>query len=297
MFPKVSIIVLNWNGKENTRECLESLKQITYPNYEVLLVDNGSVDGSVEYFRKTYPKIKIIENVVNLGYAEGNNEGIRRAMENEIDYVLLLNNDIVTDSQFLKALVDVAQNNPKIGFVGPKIYYYSKKERRDVINFAGGKINMWFCKAYHIGINEIDRGQYNKLKYVDYVEGSCILVKKEVIDRIGILDSSYFAYWEDVDWCIRGIKAGYKLAYAPESKIWHKISGSNIGGLKVYYFTRNKYLFIKKNANNKQQFTFMGYSLLFNFWANSVLYLGYYKNWSYFSSFIKGTIDGLRELI
>lgn len=291
--PKVSIIILNWNGKNNTIQCLESLKHITYPNYDILIVDNGSIDGSVDYFRETYSNIEIVENKVNLGYAEGNNKGIQKAMEKKTDYVLLLNNDTIVDSDFLEELVKVAETNTKIGFLGPKVYYMDQKQ--DLINFAGGKINLWLCQAYHIGINEIDSGQYNKLMYVDYVEGSCILIKKDVIDKIGMLDSNYFAYWEDTDWCMRGSKAGYKLAYVPSSKIWHKVSGSNIGGLKIYYLTRNRYLFIKKNASYAQRIIFLVYSLLFDFWVSSILYLVYSKNYTSFSYYVKGTIDGLNN--
>ena len=126
-YSKVTIILLNWNGKEDTIECLESLKHITYPNYEILLVDNGSTDGSVECFRERYPGMEIIENGENLGFAEGNNVGIRRAMDEGADYVLLLNNDTVVDPEFLGELVKVGESDPKIGIVGPKICYYNNK--------------------------------------------------------------------------------------------------------------------------------------------------------------------------
>ena len=248
--PKVTIIILNWNGKEDTIECLESLKHITYPNYEMLLVDNGSTDGSVECFREKYPGIEIIETGENLGFAGGNNVGIRRAMDEEADYVLLLNNDTVVDPEFLGELVKVAESNISIGIVGPKIYYYDYGGRKDVIWFAGGKMLRRIGQPFHDGLHKIDKGQYGKLKNVDFITGCALLVKKEVIDKIGLLDVDYFAYFEDLDYNIKVSKAGYSIVYSPKAKIWHK--GSSTSGFMsptyIYFHTRNRIIFVKKNA-------------------------------------------------
>ncbi|MGP8012425.1 MAG: glycosyltransferase family 2 protein, partial [Halobacteriota archaeon] len=145
--PKVAIVVLNWNGKRDTVECLASLNEIDYSNYEILLVDNGSTDGSQKYFRAQYPEIELIENEMNLGFAEGNNVGIRHAMNGRADYVLLLNNDTFVHPKFLSELVRVAEGGSRIGFVGPKIYYQEWRGQRDVIAFAGGCVNLWIGKA------------------------------------------------------------------------------------------------------------------------------------------------------
>ena len=251
MESKVTIIILNWNGKEDTIECLESLKHITYLNYEILLVDNGSTDGSVECFRERYPEMEIIENGENLGFAEGNNVGIRKAMDEGVDYVLLLNNDTVVDPEFLGELVTVAEGDEKIGIVGPKIYYYKYNGRKDVIWFAGGKVLRRIGQPFHDGLHEIDKGQYDKMKNVGFITGCALLIKKEVIDKIGLLDIDYFAYFEDLDYNIKASKTGYSIVYSPKAKVWHK--GSSTSGFMsptyMYFHTRNRILFVKKNAH------------------------------------------------
>lgn len=251
MIPKVAIIILNWNGKEDTIECLESLKQITYPNYEILLVDNGSTDGSVECFRERYPGMEIIENEKNLGFAEGNNVGIRRAMELGADYVLLLNNDTVVDPEFLGELVKVAGGDEKIGIVGPKIYYYDYNGQKDVIWFAGGSINLTTGKTSHYNMKKKDDRTTNKIKKVDYITGCAILIKRDVIIKIGLLDSDYFLYFEEADLCTRANKT-YDCVFVPDAKIWHKISSSTGGDFSstmAYYFVRNRMLFMTKRES------------------------------------------------
>ncbi|MCE8424420.1 MAG: glycosyltransferase family 2 protein [Candidatus Methanoperedens sp.] len=292
--PKIAIILLNWNGKEDTIECLESLKQITYTNYEILLVDNGSTDRSVEYFRKQYPEIELIENEINLGYAEGNNVGIRVAIEKGADYVLLLNNDTVVDPEFLSELVKVGDSDRKIGFAGPKIYYYNYNGRKDVINFAGGKLDMWRGISQHLGLNEIDIGQYNEIKEVDYIEGSCLLMRKEMLTKIGLLDRSFFSYWEDNDWCRRGYAAGFKSVYVPAARIWHKTSASNIGTAKLYYLTRNRMWFMKKNATQTQYIVFLINFFGYEFWYICGVLMLYYRDLKKMVSFFNGVIDGLK---
>ena len=289
--PKVTIIILNWNGKEDTIECLESLKHITYPNYEILLVDNGSTDGSVECFRERYPGMEIIETGENLGFAEGNNVGFRRAMDEGADYVLLLNNDTVVDPEFLGELVKVAEGDERIGIVGAINYYYDKPEK---IWFCGGKINFWNAKVHGIGVNEMEKGQYDRIREVDYVAGSCFLIEKEVIKIVGILDHEYFAFWEETDLCVRAHKAGYKVVYVPKAKIWHKVSSTakKISGLSEYYITRNRFLFMKKNATRIQFISFMLWFSIINFWFMSGLLL-YKKNMKTLICFHRGIKDGL----
>ena len=290
---KVAIILLNWNGKNDTIECLESIKQITYPNFEILLVDNGSTDGSVKYFSEQYPDIEIIDNKNNMGYAEGNNVGIRKAMKNGADYVLLLNNDTVVDPVFLDEMVNVAQSNPNIGFAGPKVYYYNYNQKKDVINFAGGKLDMWKGKTYHIGLNKVDNGQYDEIKEVDYVEGSCLLLRKEVINKIGLFDPSYFAYWEENDLCMRGHKAGYISIFVPKAKIWHKIAASNTNNKKIYYLTRNQFWFIKRYAAWYKYLIFLLCFFIFQLWFTGGIIALYHRDFKTLKSFLKAILHGL----
>ena len=339
MEPKVTIIILNWNGWHDTIECLESLYQIEYTNYDVIVVDNKSEDDSLnkiqtycegklkvnskffdhepnnkpieiyEYFQEelehlkpnpknshliSNKKLTIIKNDENYGFAKGNNIGMRYALKNlDPDYILLLNNDTVVDKNFLDEMIKNSEI-PEIGFIGPKIYYYNYNGRNDFINFAGGRLNLLNGSAKHIGIGEIDNGQYDQTKKVDYVEGSCILIKKEVLYEVGLLDAGYFAYWEEIDLCMRGLKQNYFSLYVPNSKIWHKISSSSDEVTKIYYLTRNSLWFTKKYAKNTQYVLFIVYFLLFEFWFKCLFYALYHKDKS-FISFIKGVKDGIKS--
>lgn len=342
MEPRVSIIVLNWNGWRDTIECIESLYQIEYNNFDIIIVDNGSKDESIEkirayckgnfevksrffeYNQRNKP-IKIIEytreeadagggrerehanlhsdrmlaiikNRENYGFAEGNNIAIRYTLGAlNPEYILLLNNDTVVDRGFLGALLEVAEIDEKIGIVGPKVYYYDYDGRTDVINFAGGKLNMWKGQSFHIGINEIDIGQYDEIKQVDYIEGSALLVKKDVLNKIGLIDSSYFAYWEENDICMRAYKAGYNSIYVPSAKMRHKISSSASGSLKKYYLTRNRFRFMKKHATKLQLISFLLYYFGYEFWLTLGVSLVYHRDVAGSVSFFKSIVDGLTD--
>jgi GT2 family glycosyltransferase len=230
-YPHVSIIILNWNRKDDTISCLHSIEKVNYPNLSVILVDNASSDGTVEAVKEKFPSVKTISNPRNLRFAGGNNVGIEYALVNKADFVLLLNNDTEVEPDFLSELVRFAENDSHTGIVGPKIYYYYDKKR---IWFAGGKVDYWKGWISHIGIREMDHGQYDAAREVDYITGCCMLVRREVIEKIGKLDESYFIYGEDSDWCLRASRAGYRLAYVPSSVIWHKVSASSGGNLSWF---------------------------------------------------------------
>ena len=229
--PLVYIIILNWNGKVDTLSCLQSIMDVRYPNFSVIMVDNASSDGTVESVKEKFPPVKIIANTENLRFAGGNNIGIDYALQQKADYVLLLNNDTVVDPDFLNGLLKVAGSGERVGIVGPKIYYYNDPER---IWFAGGKVEYWKGWVSHTGIRELDHGQYDADRRVDYITGCCMLVKREVIERVGKLDEKFFIYGEDADWCLRASRAGYELVYVPSSKIWHKVSTSSGGNLSWF---------------------------------------------------------------
>lgn len=265
-YSKVSIIILNWNGKDDTVECLESLKKITYPNYNVVVVDNNSKGDDVKVLREMFGEfIQIIENNKNYEFAEGNNIGIRYALTKGTDYILLLNNDTIVDPEFLSEMVKIAEDDSEIGIVGPKIYFYDKP---DHIWFAGGNINMWRCKTWHADQGEIDNEQYDSLQEVDYITGCALLVKREVIETIGLLDPDYLSYYEDTDWCVRAKQRGYKIVYVPKAKLWHK-GGSSTGGGNTSYDSlfrskrkgRNVILFMRKNAKLKHWLIFPFFAL------------------------------------
>jgi len=269
--PKVAIIILNWNGSKDTIECVDSVKNIDYPNFEILIVDNGSTDGSQDLFRIKYPSIAMIENRRNLGFAEGNNVGIKHALKKGTDYVLLLNNDTIVARDFLDKLVDHAKKDSKTGIFGPKIYWHNEPNR---IQSVGASINLWGSKDLISLWNgkdlliwkrdryyPIDKGQFEDVREVETLSGAALLVKKEVIEKTGFLWNEYFASFEDTDWCLRARREGYKVVVVPTSKIWHKTGSATRGneGIAFYYQTRNRFLFAKRCLTPTQFMTFMTY--------------------------------------
>lgn len=239
---KVSIIIVNWNGYIDTLECLKSLENIEYPNYEVVIVDNGSTDNSVLEIKKHYPKHLLIETNENLGFAGGNNVGIRYALDHGTDQILLLNNDTVVDKYFLKKLVDHSISNQNIGIVGPLIYYFKEKKK---LWWQGGNFDFWFNFCDY-SFDKVPEKPYQS----SFISGCALLIKKDVIEKIGLLNEDYFLYYEDADWCFRAKKEGYNCTIIPSSIIWHKVSSSSGSSLKPqnqYYFIRNKMLFAFRN--------------------------------------------------
>ena len=227
--PSIAIIVLTWNGRELTLDCLRSLEAVATPNLRTIVVDNASADGTVDAIRARYgERVTVIEHPSNLGFAAGNNAGIQRALADGVALVLLLNNDTVVAPDFVDQLVRSLLAAPDIGIAAPKIYY---AEPRDQIWFAGGEISMWRGTARHIGIRETDRGQYDRERDIDYATGCALLVRREVFEKVGDLDPAYRAYFEDVDFCVRAREAGFRIRYVPGAHVWHRISASTGGQL------------------------------------------------------------------
>lgn len=236
--PSVYCIVLAFGQNPDGRakrllsETLDSLLGMDYPNFNIIVVDNGSTDGSQEMVRATYPQVALIENGRNLGFGEGNNVGIRRALDQGGQWVFLLNNDIVADAALLSGLMNVAVSDPTIGALCPKIYYHDEPEK---FWYAGGRINYWTGIIAHRGIRETDRGQYDTTHETDYLTGCAFLVRREALERVGVFDPVYSpAYGEDADLSTRIQRAGYKLIYAHEGKLWHKVSSSSGGGMTPF---------------------------------------------------------------
>jgi GT2 family glycosyltransferase len=226
--PSIAVIVLTWNGRDLTLDCLRSLEAVATPGARALVVDNASTDGTVAAVRERYgERVAIIENSANLGFAAGNNVAIRRALADGADFILLLNNDTIVAPDFIDAML-APMSDDAVGITAPKIYY---AEPRNQIWFAGGEIFLWRGTARHIGIREIDRGQYDRERDIDYATGCAMLVRRDVFERVGELDPAYRAYFEDADFCVRAREAGYRIRYAPASKVWHRISASTGGQL------------------------------------------------------------------
>jgi GT2 family glycosyltransferase len=243
--PSVKIIILNWNRKAEIMDCLASLQSVHYPNFEILVVDNGSSDGSQSIIRTTYPQVTLAEMGHNLGFVEGNNAGIKSALTTHSDYVLLLNNDTLVSPDFLNDLVDAAEADQTVGAVGPTIYYTSQPQK---IWSAGGSIDWQRGLTHMLAFDEIDHGQLGlTAREVDFISGCAILVKKSVIDQVGMLDPRFFSYYEETEWCVRIKRAGYRLLHVPTAHIQHRLSpeAREASPIVHYYMTRNRLLFLK----------------------------------------------------
>jgi GT2 family glycosyltransferase len=248
-FPKVCIIILNWNGLQDTIECLKSLFELNYQNFEVILVDNGSDEDCSKPIKEKYKNVKLILNRENLGFAAGNNVGIRYGLSKGCEYIWLLNNDTVVEPDTLLNLVLEIEKYPKAGIAASKIYYFNSPQK---IWFAGAQIEWMKGTSNHIGLGEIDIGQFNFVMEMDRVTGCSMLIKRIVCEEVGILDEKYFLYAEEVDWCVRARKAGFKCIFVPSSIVYHKVSRSvkktgSWNQVFEYYNTRNFLYLIKKS--------------------------------------------------
>tara|TARA_B110000438_G_C15763372_1_gene628372 strand:+ start:434 stop:1270 length:837 start_codon:yes stop_codon:yes gene_type:complete len=250
--PSVIIIVLNWNGRDLTLECLESLSKVEYSNYSVLVVDNNSSDGSVESINRVYPDVKVLELDNNYGYAGGNNRAFNFIDHNSSDFVIFLNNDTIVDENFIYPLVSPLLSDSNIYQTVPKIYYQTNPE---LIWYAGGNINLWTGSVSHLCIRQIDDKNSNLKRKTEYATGCCFCMRYDDFKEIGGFDENFPMYSEDVDLSLSIRKQGNQVWFIPESMIWHKVSAS-IGG--TFSFSKNirklkgLYLLFKKHANPLQ---------------------------------------------
>jgi len=252
--PKVSVVILNWNGASDTISCLDSLKKQTHTNFDVIVIDNGSTDDSVTRIEKSHPEAILIKEKNNLGFAGGCNRGIEQAITNSSDMICLLNNDTVVSHNFLSELVHQMNEDPNTGILGAKIMLYSDRSRLDHL---GGSWNSSKAEFDLIGNREsITSFSWEKDKELDYVCGAAMLVKKAVFEKIGLLEEKFFLIWEEADFCFRANRAGFKIKSCPTAELWHKVSASFTGKAhSTYFWWRNRLLWIERNCTKKEKRT------------------------------------------
>lgn len=275
--PQIAIVIINWNGKKDTLNCLASLRELAISAFtkSVIVVDNGSSDGSVREIREKFPDVYIIETKENLGFTEGNNIGMSWALKQKADHVWLLNNDTLVDRRALIELVK-AFDDSNVGIAGSKIYFspgreyhkdrYKPNEQGHILWYAGGIIDWDNMYARHRGVDEVDRGQYDKTEETAFVTGCSMMIKKEVLQKVGMFDNRYYLYLEDVDLCLQAQRVHYKTMYVPSSKVWHVNAGSSGGpGSKLheYYQTRNRLLLGLRFAPMRTKFALLREGLRF----------------------------------
>lgn len=290
MAPKVFIIILNWNGWRDTVECVESCLKVTYSNYEILIVDNGSTDESVAELTARFPQVKMLCLPENRYYAGGNNAGIRYALDTGADYVMLLNNDTVVHPNFLNPLVAAMEEDPTLAAVGGTLYH---DKNFSTIQNTGGFIELKTGEVFTLGDGEIDVRQFSEKREVDFICGAAILIKCQVIKDIGILDETLMLYGEESDWCLRARKKGYKILFVPHSKVFHRgaISTNSIRKHAMYLSVRNKIWLIRKYANIWQKIHYYLLSVVY-YYPKIVLGRVVRKEYDLFLPTVKGIFDG-----
>ena len=221
--PKIHLIVLNWNDKELSRKCLSSIEKVSYSNYEVLIVDNNSEDGSVEFFKQHFPNYNILSLEENLKYAGGNNAAVDYLKPNEQDFLVFINNDTIVSSDFLDHLVDPFLNDRNCIITVPKILFAMDINK---IWYAGGLVNMWKGTIDHIGIRNFDAPRYSFMMETDYATGCCLCISYADFKKLNYFDTTFNMYCEDVDLSIRAKKMNRKIVYSPKSIILHSVSQS-----------------------------------------------------------------------
>jgi GT2 family glycosyltransferase len=257
--PKVFVIILNYNGFDVLKKCLTSVFKIDYPNLEIIVVDNNSLDGSLEIAKANFSKAIFIKNESNLGFAAGNNVGIKFALERAADFILLLNNDVEVEKNFLMQLIDNVAENEKIGIASPVIFDGETRE----VWFSGGRMDWWGMKA----INRKDIQTKNYFN-TDFITGCAMLIRAAVFQKVGLLDEDYFLYYEDADFSLKSKKAGFQNMVVSSSWIYHFEKSRENPENKTYWLVVSGLIFFQKNAN-----------FLFKIWGWFYLILRKIKNY------------------
>jgi GT2 family glycosyltransferase len=255
--PSVVVILLNYNRVQDTVECILSLKSCTYQNLDIIVVDNGSKDGSEETIRNKFHDIEIIQTGSNLGFCRGNNIGIQTALKRNPKYILLLNNDTLIEPDFLEPMVSAMEHNENAAAAGGTICYYPDKQK---IWYAGGKFKYWRASSIsnYSGKN-IDSIRNLHEQKVTFITGCMMLVRAQMFTSLGCLDEQYFMYFEDAEFSLRLIEAGKDLVYAPQSRIYHKIQNRSDQPLPMYFTVRNRLLLIHMATHGLRRIIAKGY--------------------------------------
>jgi GT2 family glycosyltransferase len=246
--PRIAVVVLNWNGLSHLRTCLPSVLESQYPDFIVVLADNGSVDGSADWVRREHPRVVVVENGTNLRFAAGNNEGCRRALAEGAEILLLLNNDTTIAPATLRALADRFVEDERVGVVGPRICYRYDPSR---IWYGGGRVDLRLGRVRHRAIRRsVDEGR-DPVGPTGWVTGCAMAVRRSAWEELGGLDTGYYIYAEDVDFCLRARRRGWRIRYEPSGLVLHDVSatvGGHLSAFKTYHKTRSRLRLVRRHA-------------------------------------------------
>lgn len=252
-------IVLNWNGADDTIELLKSLSHLSWPHFDILVVDNGSSDNSVEMIKEAFPEQEILQTGANLGYAGGNNAGLRTALERGYEYALVLNNDLTVETGLMEKLLKACRVEPKIALAGPKVY---RADKPDTLFYSAWKIDWKKWLFYRVEGAPDPSG----ITDVAYVQGCALLIRRESMEQVGLFDEKFHLYCEDADLSVRAQRAGWRTVEVEDAKVWHAGYGSSgkNSPLKTYYGLRNRLLFIGKHVPRRRRFPLIWRLLVFD---------------------------------
>jgi GT2 family glycosyltransferase len=288
--PLISVVTLNYNQARVTEEFLESFRTIRYPRYEILVCDMASAESIADKIKiEDYPNARLLCSDENLGFAGGNNWGIAHAKG---EFVFIVNNDTEVTPDLLDKLIQPFFDKPHIGVTCPKIRYW---DQPGIIQYAGfNPMNHFTGRTSTIGEREPDEGQFDTPGPTHGAHGCAMLVKREVIDSVGMFPQKFFLYYEEWDWSARILRAGYTIWYTPDAVIYHKESmsvGKN-NPMKIYYHTRNRILYMRRNTNFFQLIAFSAFFTFFTF-PKSVIKFALKKQFLQLRYFIKGAVWNL----
>ncbi len=268
--PLVSIITINYNESSVTLDMLDSLQELSYDNVEVIVVDNASPNDNPDIIKQRFPNVNLIKSEENLGFAGGNNLGVKAAKG---EYLLFINNDTIVPKNFIEPLLETLENDPSIGMVSPKIKFHWDTS---LIQYAGyTPMNHWTIRNNSIGYHQKDDGDYDEAGETESIHGAAMMVPKRIVDKVGMMTEIYFLYYEEHDWAEMIKRAGYKVYYQPKSHILHKesLSTGKFSPLKTYYISRNRIVFARRNFKPIQLFVSLLFQAFVSIPKNTITYI------------------------
>ena len=267
--PLVSIITVNYNNTDVTECLLKSIKLSDYDNLETIIVDNGSLTNSIDALEDLYSNVKLVKSPKNLGFAGGNNLGLKHAIG---EFVFFVNNDTIFTKDLISCLHSELAYDNNLGVVSPKILFY---DNPSVIQYVGStNMNSFTVRNRHVGNGEEDRGQFDKEKATFYAHGAAMMIPRKVIEEVGEMSCEFFLYYEELDWCERIRGAGYSIHVVPAARIYHKesLTAGKSSVLKTYYMTRSRFLFARRNRKGVNLFLSLLFLMLIS-WPINILKL------------------------
>jgi len=301
MHPKVAIILLNWNSFDHSSNCIESLQLCDYPNFEIIVVDNGSIDGSGNLLKAKFPDIILIASATNEGFAAGNNRGFSYAIENQFTYAMMLNNDVFVEPNFISKLINYMESHPETGAIQPKIFF--NHDRKKIWN-GGSYFLSWLGWTYSKRYMRRAGVLQSQFQQVEWITGCAFLTKTSILQEVGLLEEAFFIYYEDVDLSFRIRSKGYQLTFHPESIIYHIAGSSNKAKVKgkegysspiVHYLNSRNHIWILKKWTKWYQWP-STLVILFLYYLSIMFYFALRWRRTKLKSVLRGILDGMKGI-